>query len=106
MIISTTNLNNIENKITNPQVEGIVFVPSASTSYNAVKNYLINGKLPVFDFGNGIYRFIDHLEEDSENFIYKVYFSPHPVHIIQESGEYLSAANPDHFLSIEGHGGF
>lgn len=75
MIISTTNLNNIENKITTSQIEGIEFITvsydvntntiTLNASYSDLINLLTNNKLPILksldnngyecDFINSIY---------------------------------------------------
>lgn len=71
MIISTTNLNNIKNKITTSRIEGIEFIIGTDTndgielnaSYNDIKNILNIGKLPVIKYNN-TYIFVSSLEEN------------------------------------------
>ena len=57
MIITTNNLNNIETKITTPQIEGIEFIDAVlnengivtgiNASYNDIMAIIENGKLPI-----------------------------------------------------------
>ena len=86
MIISTNNLNNIENKITTPQIEGIEFINTTGdlsenppltlqANYNDLINILQNNKLPIIKIGeenNLQYRFIEQFGFDSENSQYKL----------------------------------
>ena len=71
MIISTTDLNNIENKITTLQIEGIEFIIGTDTNdgielnanYNDIINLLEAGKLPVIKYNNK-YMFISTISAD------------------------------------------
>lgn len=80
MIISTDNLNNIENKITTPQIEGIEFINTTGdlsenpplilqANYNDLINILQNNKLPIIktsEENNFLqYGFIDTFSFDS-----------------------------------------
>lgn len=57
MIITTNNLNNIETKITTPQIEGIEFIDAIfdenenvtgiDASYNDIMAIIEDGKLPI-----------------------------------------------------------
>lgn len=83
MIISTTDLNNIENKIINPQIEGIEFIigsydentqtTTLNASYNDLINLLTNNKLPVlrfFDNNGCFYEFMLKLYQVDDSNIY------------------------------------
>ena len=87
MIISTNNLNNIENKITIPQIEGIEFINTTGdlfenppltlqANYNDLINILQNNKLPIIKTSeeNDIlqYSFISAFGFDSENSQYRL----------------------------------
>lgn len=62
MIITTNNLNNIETKITTPQIEGIEFIDTVLTgseaiaginaSYNDIISIIDAGKLPIIVYNN------------------------------------------------------
>ena len=87
MIISTNNLNNIENKITTPQIEGIEFINTTGdlsenppltlqANYNDLINILQNNKLPIIKISeeNNIlsYSFIEAFGFDSESSQYAI----------------------------------
>lgn len=60
MIITTNDLNNIETKITTPQIEGIEFINTILTeggaiinaSYNDIMAIIEVGKLPIIVYNN------------------------------------------------------
>ena len=77
MIITTNNLNNIETKITTPQIEGIEFIDAVlnengtvtgiNTSYNDIIAIIENGKLPIIVYNND--------QEKEFFFIREIFFS-------------------------------
>lgn len=84
MIIITNDLNNIETKMTTPQVEGIEFISmtisesekqttyTLNASYNDILSILNNGKLPIIKLikeHEKEYWFINYIniEEDGNN---------------------------------------
>ena len=62
MIITTNNLNNIETKITTPQIEGVEFInvildedeeiSGINASYNDIMAIIEDEKLPIIVFNN------------------------------------------------------
>ena len=87
MIISTDNLNNIENKIAIPQIEGVEFINTTGdlsenppltlqANYNDLINILQNNKLPIVKMSeenNSLqYNFIDTFSFDSTSSKYKL----------------------------------
>ncbi len=84
MIITTNDLNNIETKMTTPQIEGIEFISvsiseseeqttyTLNVSYNNILSILNNGKLPITKLANeygeecGFISYIN-IEEDENN---------------------------------------
>lgn len=85
MIITTNNLNNIETKITTPQIGGIEFIDtiltesgaitSINASYNDIMAIIENGKLPIIVYnGDQLKKFF---------FIQKIFFfTDHPHYIV------------------------
>lgn len=75
MIISTTDLNNIENKIITPQIEGIEFIIGTdvnsgielNANYNDIINILGARKLPIIKYNNR-YIFISNVSVNEEGY--------------------------------------
>lgn len=98
MIITTNNLNNIETKITTPQIEGVEFINAIldededitgiNASYNDIMAIIEDGKLPIIVSNNSIEKlfiFIRRISFDNPSYVVLPMYSNHNLVFIAEN---------------------